>query len=95
MSDDFVPFNPSGDELNLPNSRSEFVGLGGPADSDAEVGDNSPHLLCDHQSKAGEKKPDPKVTLHRDGETIIAIEIDCPCGQRVVLNCDYGDGSSN
>ncbi|MFT6618605.1 MAG: hypothetical protein ACJASX_001499, partial [Limisphaerales bacterium] len=39
--------------------------------------------------------PDPKVTLHRDGETIIAIEIDCPCGQRVVLNCDYGDGSSN
>jgi hypothetical protein len=31
----------------------------------------------------------PKVEIIRDGDTIIAIEVICSCGERIRLLCDY------
>lgn len=32
---------------------------------------------------------DPKITLHRDGDRVQRIQIDCSCGQVISLDCDY------
>ncbi len=36
-----------------------------------------------------QEQSSPKVTVHRDQELIQSIEIQCPCGSHVVLDCDY------
>jgi hypothetical protein len=33
--------------------------------------------------------PPPKVTLQRQGDTVSAIRIQCPCGQVIELSCVY------
>ncbi|HMP78759.1 MAG TPA: hypothetical protein PKD54_04865 [Pirellulaceae bacterium] len=30
-----------------------------------------------------------EVKLHRDGDTVKAIEIQCSCGERIVIQCEY------
>jgi hypothetical protein len=32
---------------------------------------------------------EPQVNVIRDGEVVRAIEVVCPCGQRIVLDCIY------
>jgi len=39
--------------------------------------------------KAAEKATEPKITLHKDGETIKAIEIVCGCGEVIKIDCEY------
>jgi hypothetical protein len=34
-------------------------------------------------------RPEPQVHLVRDGNTVKAIEVVCPCGQRIRLKCVY------
>lgn len=35
--------------------------------------------------------PAPKVALIRDGDIVRAIEVTCPCGNTMVIECDYGE----
>jgi hypothetical protein len=32
---------------------------------------------------------EPKVNLVREGDTVVAIDVTCPCGQRLRLRCVY------
>lgn len=41
---------------------------------------------CHHDAAA-----EPKVSLHREGDIVVAIEITCGCGRTTVLECDYGE----
>ncbi|MEZ6196381.1 MAG: hypothetical protein R3F20_11750 [Planctomycetota bacterium] len=34
------------------------------------------------------------VELHRDGDLIRAIEVTCPCGHTMILECDYPEESA-
>lgn len=34
---------------------------------------------------------EPSISLHREGDTIVAIEVTCGCGRTTVLECDYGE----
>jgi len=87
MSDRFVPFHSS--EGDGP-PRGGFVGM------KAEGGCESSHASAEVRPGAEDaQRPEPNIVLHRNGDTVVAIEVECPCGQRVVLSCDYGDGSSN
>lgn len=88
MSDRFIPLNSGDDEFS---PRNEFVGLGGGNAAHAH-GQNTPEK---NEPPPDADTPAPKVVLHRDGSTIVSIEVECPCGQHVVLTCDYGDGSFN
>ena len=31
----------------------------------------------------------PEITLHRQGDIVDAIEITCPCGRTLILECEY------
>ena len=33
----------------------------------------------------------PKITLHRNNDTIEAIEITCPCGRTMIVECEYAE----
>lgn len=50
---------------------------------------------CEHGGRGGASATvqDPgteaEVRLHREGELIKAIEILCPCGRQLLLECDY------
>jgi hypothetical protein len=35
------------------------------------------------------KLNEPKIVLHKDGETVRAIEIVCTCGAVIRLDCEY------
>ena len=35
------------------------------------------------------KAKEPKITLCREGDTVKAIEIECACGARIHLDCEY------
>lgn len=39
--------------------------------------------------KAHDKNHEPKITLHKDGDIIKAIEIVCGCGAVIKLDCEY------
>jgi hypothetical protein len=51
-------------------------------DSKPELISGGPHTLSSCQ---------PKVTLHRDGDRISGIHIQCSCGQIIDLTCSYTD----
>ncbi|QDU40223.1 hypothetical protein Mal4_45790 [Maioricimonas rarisocia] len=33
---------------------------------------------------------EPQIRLHRNGSTVTQIEVTCKCGERILLDCDYG-----
>lgn len=41
-------------------------------------------MVCDSS------RPQPEVIVNREQRLIRSIEIRCPCGQHVILDCDYG-----
>ncbi len=36
----------------------------------------------------------PEITLHRQGDVVDAIEITCPCGRTLILECEYPEERS-
>ena len=42
-----------------------------------------------HVSVPRRGQAEPKVELIRSGNKIRAIDVTCPCGQRIRLRCDY------
>lgn len=59
---------------------------GGPVISGSRVRMN-PHAIVINE-KNGEGTP--IVSLKRDGNLIREIQIRCPCGNMIVLDCEYG-----
>lgn len=87
MSSPFVPFAPNrqpqaGDQafrakiLSQPHQAKPFQ----PATNQAGT---------EGAAKAPQAGVEPKMTLHREGDRITRIEIQCPCGQCIELECLY------
>ncbi len=36
----------------------------------------------------------PEITLHKQGDIVDAIEITCPCGRTLILECEYPEERS-
>lgn len=39
--------------------------------------------------------PPPTISLIRDGDVVRAIEVTCPCGNTMVIECDYGEETAS
>jgi len=95
MNEGFVPLNLDGN--NGSRRLASFVGLNGgnglgKNGNGSHTRSGKGHALPGHYHEHdASETPQPKVTLHRDGDTITKIEIECPCGGRVELSCDYGE----
>jgi hypothetical protein len=35
---------------------------------------------------------EPTMTLEREGDRVTRIKVQCPCGNVIVLDCDYSEG---
>lgn len=46
----------------------------------------APGATCGHDGAV-----EPTINLHREGDSIVAIEVICGCGRTTVLECDYGE----
>lgn len=93
MSDGFVPLNPGNGDI--PPRGGDFINLGGGGNGANGRADSRSDSHRPGDADEPEDGAKPNVILHRDGDTIVSIEIECPCGQHVVLSCDYSDGSAN
>ncbi len=62
---------------------AQFVRMHDPHATKLSVAQPSP------APKAPDKSKEPKITLHKDGDTIKAIEIVCACGAVIKLDCEY------
>ncbi len=76
MNEPFIPMGPVGSNES---EEPQFE----PVES------KSTELPADSERDILHRKP--SVIVHRDGDHIQSIEVDCCCGRNVVLNCVYTD----
>ncbi len=41
------------------------------------------------RASVGDKPNEPKIVLHKEGQTVKAIEVQCTCGALIRLDCEY------
>jgi len=78
MTADFVPF--------LPTARAQAAPAASSAPAFSPVVSTSTHAKT---SAAPASEHDFKVELKRDGERISQILIQCHCGERIQIDCEY------
>jgi hypothetical protein len=79
MAANFVPFLPRVQSAPAaPDKTATFTPVAAPA----------PAAIQGNQH-AGNKAHDFKVELKRDGEKISQIFIQCHCGERIQIDCEY------
>lgn len=100
MSDPFVPFfsgpqretraESSFDVLVIPQTRSDDPSLGSPV-TPGSTPANPGIAPSSHLRGCGDgsARPEPEITLDREGDRIVRITVRCGCGQVVELNCTY------
>jgi len=83
-SESFVPLT----AVAPKHTHEEFRILVAPRPENARpLRDSKPELLSGSSHTLSPCQP--KVTLHREGDRISAIHIQCSCGQIIDLTCSY------
>ena len=84
MNEPFIPLNATA--RPVPGSADFRVAIINPAESPKPF-----QALRQGAAGSGLHKTDckPTVTLHRDGESVSTIRIQCACGQLIELGCVY------
>ncbi len=99
MSGDFVPLLKKPASDTAPSFRVKVVPGAGPAEPFLPCPRPEPPLLPNASAHApGDAAAanghtaahsEPKVTLDREGDRIVGIRIECPCGRVTELTCVY------
>lgn len=50
---------------------------------------------ADPASHSGDRKGRPNIVLHKTRNTIDALEVTCPCGHTMVIECQYDEENAD
>ena len=73
--------------MNVERRTRSLIKAGAAVDACAHAG--ADRSIDGGAPAAGTVKP--LIVLHKTGERIDAIEVTCPCGHTMVLDCEYAD----
>ena len=101
MGNQFVPLlspsKPAAATMSRSDSVAEHRPAPAPVFTPLDSGPTAPAVPeppspCSAPAHAG---PSPQISFKRDGDLIMQIQVQCSCGESIVLDCDYAADPRN